>query len=57
MDWLKGKKTYFVLGTSAIIWLLEVLGIIPAGVLSNVAPILGMAGGATVTAKINRLIG
>jgi hypothetical protein len=55
MNWLKGKKTYFVLGIGAIAWLLETIGIVPAGSLSQITPVLMMAGGSTVAAKINRL--
>jgi hypothetical protein len=56
LDWLTGKKTYFVLGTAAIVWLLESLGIIPQGSLDNVIPPLTLAGGATVADKLNRMI-
>jgi len=56
MDWLRGKKTYFVLGAAAIIWFLESTGIIPAGSLTTALPGLTIAGGATVADKLNRMI-
>ena len=57
IEWLKGKKTYFVLGAAAGIWYMEAIGLLPAGSLQNSIPILAIAGGATITAKLNRMIG
>ena len=53
--WLKGKKTYFVLSAAAVIWLLSNFGIIPADAANSAYSVLGMAGGASLAAKINRL--
>jgi hypothetical protein len=55
-NWLKGKKTYFVLVLGGIIWFLEVAGFIPNGALENSVPVLVMLGGAAVTDKLNRLV-
>ncbi len=55
MDWLKGKKTYFVLGFAAVVWFLESAMIIPIGSLDTVMPGLVIAGGTTVAAKMQRL--
>ncbi len=57
MDWLKGKKTYFVLGAAAAIWFGETSALLPAGSLDAALPLLVMAGGATVADKLNRLAG
>jgi hypothetical protein len=51
---LQGKKTYLVLGVSAIIWLLESIGILPVGSMNSMIEPLGIAGGATMVAKMNR---
>ncbi len=56
MKWLKGKKTYFVLGLAAGIWFGEASAILPAGSLDAALPILIMAGGATVADKLNRMV-
>ena len=55
-EWLKGRKTYFVLAAAAILWFLESVGLMPPGTLDSAAPMLGLAGGATVTDKLNRLV-
>ncbi len=56
MDWLKGKKTYFVLGAAALLWFGEASTLLPAGSLDAALPILVMAGGAAVADKLNRMV-
>ncbi len=57
MEWLKGKKTFFVLGAAAFIWFLEAADFLPEGSLEGAIPVLVIAGGATVTDKLNRMLG
>ena len=54
---LKGKKTYLVLAIAAAIWFGESAGFLPVGTMDSSKDLLGLAGGATVTAKINRISG
>ncbi len=54
---LQGKKTHIVLSFSAVIWLLEAIGILPSGTMDSAIPILTLSGGATIASKINRLGG
>lgn len=53
-DFLVGKKTYIVLAVAVVLVLLQDWGVMT--VPQQVWEILGLIGGATVTAKINRLI-
>ena len=53
---LAGKKTYIVLAAAAVIWFAEAANLVVIGTLENLLPILIMAGGATVTDKLNRMV-
>ena len=55
INWLKGKKTYFVLSAAAVSWLLSSFGIVPPDAATSAHSVPGMAGGASLAAKINRL--
>jgi len=57
IEWLKGKKTYFVLSAAAVVWLLAGFGIVSADAAASAYAILGMVGGASMAAKIHRLNG
>ena len=55
MDALKGYKTYLVIGLAAILWAAAGMGFVPEGMATQGYQVLGMLGGVTVAAKINRL--
>lgn len=54
-EWLKGKKTYIVLGLAAVVWFCQAAGILQAGIADQIIEILLALGGVTLAAKINRL--
>ena len=57
VEWLKGKKTYFVIAAALATVNLEVLGILPDGTYEKASPTFELLGVGTIAAKLNRMIG
>lgn len=57
IEWLKGKKTFFILGAAGIVWYLSTIGIITPEMAGTAYTGLTILGGATMADKINRLRG
>lgn len=55
LKFINGYKSYLVIGTGALIWFLEVTGIIPTGTLESVTPGLILAGGAAARSALKKL--
>lgn len=54
MNWLKGKKTYFVAAGMAVVQVAHMLGYLDADTTGNLLKLLGAGGVATLAAKVNR---
>jgi len=57
MDFLKGKKTYFVAAGAAVVVFAQSIGLLPSEIADTLLALLGAGGAATLGAKINRLLG
>lgn len=57
IEWLKGKKTFFVLGAAGIVWYLTTIGIVTSEIANTAYTGLTILGGVTMADKINRLRG
>ena len=57
IEWLKGKKTYFVLAAAGIVWTLSAIGVIAPETATSAYTVLALVGGGTAVAKIHRLTG
>ena len=53
---LKGLKTYLILGIAALVWFGQSIGTVDSELAIQAYKILAILGGATFSAKINRLI-
>lgn len=53
--WLEGKKTYFVAGAAALVFLGEMLGYINHDLATMLYKALGVTATATLAAKVNRM--
>ncbi len=56
INWLKGKKTFFVIGLAAVVWAAAGMGFVTPELADQLYGGLALAGGATVTAKVQRLM-